>query len=287
MTFLQLYNKIKSEYDKSAPRIKEYFSLQTLLNELYVKYGLQKAQHILSPDKEVENHKVITDDALRALGGYPLLYVMGRTEFWNCEFYVGEGVLIPRSDTEISVEKAIERLKDGDVVYDLCCGSGCIGISLLKNSRISCCYCADISSVALEYTKKNGILNGVSDRLEVMECDVTKKDCFSGIPPADLIISNPPYLTTDEMKHIPGNVRYEPEIALDGGDDGCDFYRRIIDNFTPKLKDGGYMIFEIAPTQSEILKALFTSHGYTAQVYPDYRGNLRTVCGKKKKTIEI
>lgn len=282
MKFTRLYSEIKRQYEAS-PDAQEYFSLRTLVSEIWLKYGYESAQHILTPDREAEYSDKIIDDAKRAINGYPLQYIAGKTQFWNCEFYVGEGILIPRSDTEISVEKALERINDGGIVYDICCGSGCIGISLLKNSTLKKCYSFDISPYALEYTKRNGYLNGVEDRLEVLKYDVMSALPPRELPASDLIISNPPYITTEEMKNLPENVRFEPSIALEGGNDGADFYRRIIEDFTPLLRDGGYMIFEIAPTQSEILKELFEKHGYEYEFFADYRGNVRTACGKKEK----
>jgi len=282
MNFSQLYAEIKKKYEASEDA-GEYFSLRTLVSELWLKYGYSSAQHILSPDAMADEAERILSDAAEALNGYPLQYITGKTEFWNCSFYVGEGVLIPRSDTEISVEKALERLKDGNVVYDICCGSGCIGISLAKNSALERCYSFDISPYAIDYTKKNALLNGVWDRLEVMEYDVMSASPPKNIPTADLIISNPPYITSEEMESLPENVRFEPSIALEGGHDGADFYRRIIEDFTPLLREGGYMIFEIAPTQAEILTSLFEKHGYKSEIFADYRGNLRTACGKKEK----
>lgn len=282
MNFTQLYAEIKNKYEASE-NAEEYFSLRTLVGELWLKYGYSSAQHILSPDTETDKAELILSDADAAVNGYPLQYIIGKTEFWNCSFYVGEGVLIPRSDTEISVEKALERLRDGDIVYDICCGSGCIGISLAKNSALKRCYAFDISPYAIDYTKKNAVLNGVDDRLETIEYDVMSSLPPKDIPLADIIISNPPYITSEEMEHLPENVRFEPSIALEGGSDGADFYRRIIEDFTPLLRDGGYMIFEIAPTQSEILTELFEKYGYKSEIFPDYRGNLRTACGKKEK----
>lgn len=282
MTFNEIYTEIKRLYETSH-EAEEYFSLRTLVGELWLKYGFETAQHILTPNSHTQKGEEIIKDAVRALHGYPLQYITGKTEFWNCEFYVGEGVLIPRSDTEISVEKALERIKSGSVVYDICCGSGCIGISLAKNSDLKRCYAFDISPIALDYTSKNGALNGVSDRLEVRKYDVMSSRLPDDIPMADVIISNPPYVTSEEMKHLPKNVTFEPSIALEGGSDGADFYRRITEDFTPRLRDGGYMIFEIAPMQAEIIAELFKEHGYEYEIFADYRGNFRTACGKKQK----
>ena len=282
MTFSQLYREIKKKYDAACDEVKDYFTLRTLAGEIWRKYGFSPAEHIINPEKNAENHEQMLQDADRALSGYPLQYVVGKTEFWNCEFYVGEGVLIPRSDTELAVEKALERLGSGGCVYDLCCGSGCIGISVVKNSDAEC-FAFDISPIALEYTRKNSELNGVSDRMHIIGYDIMSSDVPKNLPMADVIISNPPYIRTDEMESLPSNVRFEPSTALEGGEDGADFYRRIIADFTPLLKSGGYMIFEIAPGQAEILRELFKFHGYDCDVFSDYHGNLRVACGKNEK----
>lgn len=283
MTLGEIYNDVKALYS-ACPTASEWFGLRTLMSEMLIKYGDDPMAHIVNPHKHAEYAQSFMEDVKRALAGYPLQYITGKTAFWNGEFYVGEGVLIPRSDTERTVELALEAVKPDCIVYDICCGSGCIGISLLKSRPdIKKCYCFDISDTALEYTRRNAVLNGVEERLEAVKYDVMNGVFPDGIPPAHVIVSNPPYVRNDEMPLLPENVRFEPEIALAGGEDGCDFYRKILCDFVGLLKNGGELFFEISPAQAEILSPLFISMGSNPKVFKDYRGNIRTICGKFEK----
>lgn len=283
MTVGQLYGIIKELYN-SSPEASEWFNLRTLMTELMIKYGRAPMEHILSPKNHADYAENLIFDAKCALDGYPLQYVTGKTAFWKSEFYVGEGVLIPRSDTEITVELALKKLGKDSIIYDLCCGSGCIGISMLaEREDIKKCFSFDISRTALDYTQKNAVLNGVNDRLEAVAYDIMSKSFPAGIPRPNMIVSNPPYIRSDEMAQLPKNVTFEPEIALAGGEDGCDFYRVILESFTPMLEDGGYILFEIAPGQEKILTPIFDFYGYETEAFRDYHKNIRTICGKKIK----
>ena len=283
MTLGEIYNEVKALYN-SCPEASQWFGLRTLMSEMLIKYGDDPMAYAVHPEKTAQYADSFIEDVKRALTGYPLQYITGKTAFWNGEFYVGEGVLIPRSDTERTVELALEAIKPDSIVYDVCCGSGCIGISLLKSRPdIKKCYCFDISPVALEYTRRNAVLNGVQDRLEAIKCDVMSGFFPDDIPHAHVIVSNPPYVRNDEMAHLPENVRFEPELALVGGEDGCDFYRKILHDFVPLLENNGELFFEIAPAQAQILTPLFISMGSTPRVSKDYSGNIRTIYGKFEK----
>ncbi len=283
MTAKQLYAEVKALYE-ACPEAAQWFDLQSLMRELWLKYGAVPLKHIIKPDEDVDFCGDFIADVKKALGGYPLQYITGKAAFWSGEFFVGEGVLIPRSDTERIVEAALTRIGRGGVIYDLCCGSGCIGISLLmSNGDIKKCYSFDISKTALEYTEKNAAANGVDDRLAAVEYDVMGGHFPGDIPMPDMIVSNPPYIRADEMPTLAENVRYEPQIALLGGEDGCDFYRRILDDFSDKLPCGGCIVFEIAPGQRDIIARLFDFYGFNAEFFEDYGGNIRAACGKKEK----
>ncbi|MBE6689205.1 MAG: peptide chain release factor N(5)-glutamine methyltransferase [Ruminococcaceae bacterium] len=283
MTAKQLYDSVKELYS-SCPEAEGWFDLKSLMGEMWLKYGRQPLSHVFEPDLKVDFADEFLSDVKKALTGYPLQYITGKAPFWDSEFYVGEGVLIPRSDTERTVELALERIPHGGIVYDLCCGSGCIGISVVRSRKdIKACYCFDISDTALEYTRKNAGLNGVADRIHVIKYDVMSDDFPHDIPRPDVVVSNPPYIRDDEMDTLPKNVKYEPEIALAGGKDGFDFYRRIINNFSPMLNDGGHLLFEIAHEQWEILSPLFISAGFSPEAFRDYHGSIRTICGKIEK----
>lgn len=190
----------------------------------------------------------------------PLQYILGVQYFYNEEYIVNENVLIPRSDSEILVEKAIEysykyNLKN---MLDMCSGSGCIGISVLNNSNIEKCTFVDISKQALDVTNKNIIHNKVSKKVLTI-----KSDLFSEINGKfDLIVSNPPYIKSSEIENLSEYVKKEPLLALDGGNDGLDIYKRIINDSTNYLNDNGYLMLEIGYDELEDIKKLISSNEY-------------------------
>ena len=204
--------------------------------------------------------------AARALAGEPLAYILGEWEFYGLKLYVDKNVLIPRDDTCAVTALAINKglfLSEDPRILDLCTGSGCIGLAIasrVKDARVTL---ADISREALAVAKKNVTRNRLSGRVSCVQADALKKPAaFLG--KFDMIVSNPPYVTASEMKELPGSVsNYEPHLALYGGDDGLDFYRSIIDNYTEALKPGGYLCFEFGMGQGDAVCALLTAKGYT------------------------
>lgn len=192
--------------------------------------------------------------------GEPLNYLTGKCEFMALPFYVDKNVLIPRSDTEILVEALIDILPYNKKIniLDLCSGSGCIGISLayyLKNAEVTM---IDISDKAIEIGKKNASINGVYDR-----CEFGVMDIMEEFPKKEYncIVSNPPYIRTDVIETLDKNVKeFEPRIALDGGYDGLDFYRRISEK--AKLSHNGIICFETGFDQSEKVGGILLENGY-------------------------
>lgn len=236
--------------------------------------------HLILGDAEVSDsaYRKILGYAGRVASGEPVRYVVGECEFMSLRFKVKNGVLIPRADTEILVEAVISRLKSKKrpLIYDLCCGSGCIGISLAKYIDDAFVFLADISPAALDVSKQNAELCGVSDRVTVISMDVTK----DVIPEAsDCIVSNPPYIKTDVLGTLDKKVlSFEPRLALDGGGDGLDFYRRIIKNAV--LKDGGLLAFEIGYDQGAEVSELMKSGGYhNVEIIRDIESRDRVVLG--------
>jgi release factor glutamine methyltransferase len=198
----------------------------------------------------------------------PLQYVLGYTEFYGLRIMVGPGVLIPRPETELLAEKAIEIIRSQNknsvseepgissfilhpsslVVLDLCTGSGCLAIALAKEFPDADVYGTDTSEIALEYAKKNAELNNVKS------ITFLKGDLFEPVRNMrfDVIVSNPPYIQTPDLGYLQPEIRdWEPVEALDGGEDGLDYYRRIISGARNHLKDCGTLIFEIGAGQSE------------------------------------
>ena len=208
----------------------------------------------------------------------PLQHIFGEWYFMAEKFYVSPHCLIPRPDTEILVEKAIKSIKKGVRIADLCTGSGCIGISVLKNrDDINDLTLVDISEDALNMAKKNARLHGVTDKCEFVLADVTE-DILSGEYGA--ILSNPPYILKKDMDTLSDEVKKEPYIALCGGEDGLDIIRPIVLNSAHHLADGGILIVEFGYDQGEAIDKLLceaVSNGlYSAyEILRDYGGNVR------------
>lgn len=203
----------------------------------------------------------------RRLSGEPLQYVLGEWEFCGLPFYVDKSVLIPRPDTERLVEIVLPMLSgERNDVLDLCCGSGCIGVSLavLGGARVTA---ADVSADALALTDRNARRNGIAVK-------TVQSDLFDNVEGTfDLIVSNPPYLSKEEMDAMDPSLRFEPALALYGGEDGLAFYRRIEKEYRRFLKPGGTLLLEIGYAQKEAVEALF---GTDECVY-DYGGNPRVI----------
>ncbi|MBE6574265.1 MAG: peptide chain release factor N(5)-glutamine methyltransferase [Ruminococcaceae bacterium] len=200
--------------------------------------------------------------------GEPLAYVIGEWYFWDETFKLNDACLIPRPDTEHLVEHGLKRLKKGMYFADLCCGSGCIGLSLLKHTQATRCLFVDISVKALEMTRLNAERIGVIDRCELVCADLNDWHRFSD-KRFDMIFSNPPYIATDVIRGLE-TVKHEPFIALDGGKDGLDFYRILIDRYLPLVKNDGSMLLEIGYDQKEDIESLCD-----CKVFNDYGGNPR------------
>ena len=204
----------------------------------------------------------------------PLEYLTNETEFMGLPFYVNEHVLIPRQDTECLVEEVL-RVSEGKEVLDLCCGSGCIGISLAALGRCKSVMLADISEEALYVSRKNARKNRVS-------VEIVQSDLFSRIRGTfDIIVSNPPYIPTKDLEQLMPEVRdFEPRLALDGAEDGLLFYRHIIRESHCFLKKGGSLYFEIGYHQGKAVSALMEQAGLTeVRVKKDLAGLDRIVQG--------
>ncbi len=206
----------------------------------------------------------------------PLQYITGEQEFMGLTFYVNSNVLIPRQDTETLVEEALNLAKPGMRILDMCTGSGCIIISILKNrSDIKGVGC-DISKQALIVAKENAKLNNVSVAFEY-------SDLFENIEGKfDMIVSNPPYIRSAEIPSLmPEVAQFEPLKALDGSEDGLEFYRRIIKESKNYLNADGYIIFEIGNDQGEEVSDMLTYAGYNnVRVIKDLAHNDRVVCAQ-------
>ncbi len=215
------------------------------------------------------------------LAGKPLQYIVGKWEFFGLEFKVGDGVLIPRQDTETLVEFLINRFKDRKnlKILDLCAGTGCIGIALEKNLPDCEIYAVEISPQAIKYLKDNAKIN--NSKVKIFEGDCLDEDFVNSFGQFDLIVSNPPYLTAEDMKNLQKEVAFEPENALFGGDDGLDFYRGIVRLWKKKLKDNGMLAFEIGINQEDDVSYMMIHAGLkNVRFKPDLCGVNRIVYGE-------
>ena len=229
-------------------------------------------------DQEIEDEKM--QDFLQLIEKravhIPLQHLTGEQNFMGLDFLVNEHVLIPRQDTEILVEEIMRDLHDGIRILDMCTGSGCILLSLLHYSNDCSGVGADVSDDALAVARQN------ADRLAEKQAVYRQRDLFEKVEGSfDLIVSNPPYIRSQEIAGLMPEVReHEPHLALDGKDDGLHFYREIIKGAMPHLKRGGQLFFEIGYDQGEAVQALLAANGYTEiAVVKDYAGLDRVVYG--------
>lgn len=232
-----------------------------------------KNEFLLHPDREVseEDVKTFLELATRRSQGEPVQYIIGSAPFYGLEFKVTPSVLIPRFDTEVLVEEALGVIKDGDKVLDLCTGSGCIAVTVKMYKPNADVYASDISLDAIVIAKENAEANNTditfihSDLLNDVENDL------------DVIISNPPYIKTSVIEGLDDIVKnHEPYLALNGGNDGLDYYRRIVADATKHLKKGGRLMMEIGYDQGEDLRTLLKDTGYLSiEIKKDLSGNDR------------
>ncbi len=275
MILLQLRNKIKTLLDSIESTD---FEAKEIL-----KWAAGEEASFLPADTEVPSEKAekALSAAKRRAKGEPLQYILGEWDFYGLTFKVGEGVLIPRPETEILVEKVLENLPQNAVLVDLCSGSGCIPISVAKNSDAEC-FGVEISPDALKYFEENIKLHKIENKVKAVEGDVLNPDSLHLLPKnCDIITANPPYLTSEEMSRLQREVRHEPELALFGGIDGLDYYRKIFPCWKDRLKDKGLFITEVGDGQSEEVKALMEKEGFCCEIYKDYGKIPRVVMGRK------
>ncbi len=219
---------------------------------------------------DCESERVALTDAIsRRCEREPLQYILGVSYFYREKYRVNKSCLIPRADTEILVDYAVKNIPRGARILDLCTGSGCIGISVLKNTDSTEAVLADISEEACALARLNAEENGVSERACIFACDVTA-DIADGSFYA--ILSNPPYVADGEYLALEREIYYEPKIAFVGGIDGGDFYRRLIPLYKPRLLNDGFMAFEIGYDQADLLREIAKAHGFSCEILKDFSG---------------
>lgn len=201
----------------------------------------------------------------RRLAGEPVAYIVGEWEFYGVPLDITEDVLIPRWDTEVLAERAIHRAQlggEGARALDLCAGSGCLGLAIATKAPQCRVVLGELSEPALRLCKQNVRRNGLNARVSCISMDALQSPS-SALWDFDLIVSNPPYIPTQDIQGLDVSVReYEPLMALDGGADGLDFYRAIASKWKRALRLGGTLLFEVGIDQAEQVAAILAENGY-------------------------
>lgn len=229
---------------------------------------------------DVEELVVFRERVRRRARREPLQYILGETEFWSLMFMVGPAVLVPRADTEVLVEEALTRLEGEAKVLDVGTGSGAIAIALAHEKPGIMVTALDCSEAALEVARENARRNNVADRVNCLVGDL------AALPagPFDMLVSNPPYIPTRDWEQLMPEVRdYEPRLALDGGDDGLQAFRRLTAQAGQVLSPGGWLLVEVGIGQAADVSALFRTAGLIdVEQRDDYAGIPRVVKGQTK-----
>ncbi|MCR5652680.1 MAG: peptide chain release factor N(5)-glutamine methyltransferase [Ruminococcus sp.] len=276
-----LLSKTKDKFDKAGIENPAFNSL-CLVEKAF---DITQNDLIINPEISVEDDTLRNFEKLveRRLSGEPLQYIIGEWDFFSYRFKVGEGVLIPRDDTEVLLRACLDiiKCKPRARVLDLCSGSGALAVVIAKECDAEV-YAVEKSENALPYLYENIRLNDADVKVregDIFECAKKFEDGFF-----DLILSNPPYIKTGEISTLQREVGFEPRMALDGGEDGLDFYRFIIKEWSRTLKRGGTLAFELGEEQYDIVSSLMSGAGYsdiTAKL--DFGGVHRAVYGTLKQ----
>lgn len=243
---------------------------------------------LFKPNEETTNsyiYKVYNDVEYRCKGK-PLQYVLGEWDFWKYTFMVGEGVLIPRPDTETLIENILDICRKHNInspkILDLCSGSGCIAITLDKEIPCSEVWAVEKYDEAFEYLAENIKFNN-SD-VKAVKADVLSTETARKFRDFDIIVSNPPYLTAEEMCDLQKEVQAEPQSALFGGADGLDFYRIITEMWRYSLKAGGYICYEFGMNQHDAVAEILKLNNFiNIKFTEDAGGIIRTATAEKQE----
>ena len=284
-TYTELYHEVRNELFET-----EGTEAPNVARELVCAASGQSAADIIAGRTRYADDQAVRrlrEFVNRKKEGEPLAYILGEWDFCGMTLTVTPDVLIPRDDTMAVTELAMKKamfLEQNPRILDLCAGTGCIGLAIahrVKDARVTL---GELSPGAIRVAKKNIADQKLTGRVSCMQVDAMRPAAkFLGM--FDMIVSNPPYVTRAEMETLEPSVKnYEPHMALDGGEDGLDFYRAILQNFTPALKPGGYVCFEFGMGQQDAVCAILESHEYQViQLREDARGVVRAVMAQSKR----
>ncbi len=281
MTYSELYQTARRILQESGNDAAVH-EARCLMQELM---GIDRIRLIADGGRIVpaEQEQRLIKAAERRAGGYPLQYLLGCWTFMGREFAVGEGVLIPRDDTEVAVMTCREALRDCPKarIADLCSGSGIIAVTLagmLPQAEVTA---LELQEAAFGYLQKNIAMNGCTN-VKALQGDLFTAHTLFADGSLDAIISNPPYIAREVLPTLQKEVQFEPAAALDGGDDGLDFYRCLASDWTAKLRKGGSMTLEIGEEQAADVMALLSAHGMgELRAVQDIQGLDRVIFGTK------
>lgn len=283
ITLSELYQKVRRSLMEKENAESAAFIARQLLCKVT---GKTKEQFLADRQMYVSDDAFATAEQMvkRILADEPLAYVLGEWEFYGLTLMVNPSVLIPRDDTCAVTDLAIQQalyLGENPRILDLCTGSGCIGLAVASRVNDAKVTLADISRDALQVARKNISANKLSARVSCVQVNALEE------PPAfigkfDMIVSNPPYITTREMRELPRSVvAFEPRLALHGGDDGLEFYRSITEKYRSALKPSGYLCFEFGMGQGDAVCALLEEKGFTIlERSSDYNERERAVLAR-------
>lgn len=272
MTLNELYRHCSSELNFTGC---SDFEAMCIFEDIL---GIKRNELLLSDSVADEQQLSLVKNAVkRRQNGEPLQYIIGKWDFYDLTFSVGPGVLIPRPETELLVDFILEKAKhiDNPVVIDLCSGSGCIGLTVASHNKFAKVYLVEKEMDALRYLNEN------KATLEITNSEIIKGDIFKVstdlFETADIIVSNPPYIKTEEIKLLQKEVQNEPITALDGGNDGLSFYKCIRNRWLSKVKKGGYVALECGENQSSEIIDIFNGNYSEKNVIFDFNNIDRIV----------
>lgn len=282
MTVFELYNFCKSELEKSSKENADNEARLILQKTL----GFDRTQLIINKDNFANVNAIAeTQEIIKQRSeNIPLQYILGEWDFYGQTYKVGEGVLIPRPETEELCFAVIERLKKmhSPTVFDLCAGSGCIGITLKKQVSQANVYLVEYFDEALGFLNENRMALSVARSVPAIKGNVLDGyEKFGFLPRPDVIVSNPPYIKSSELASLQSEVGCEPATALDGGEDGLVFYRSLSEKWLPFINKGGFMAVECGENQAEKIASMFEKHSAEINILKDFNGVDRFVIAGK------